>query len=805
MSEETSVGVSSRSAKRAGSLLSDNSHHVLTRQHTSEDDVFFNLVGEVRDYAIFRLDQDGCVASWNVGAESIFGVKASEIIGKHFSGFYPKSDIALGKLEQELKLVLAAGQCEDEGWRVRQNGSRFWASSTITVLRDEQGQLLGFSVITHDLTERRQIEEELCQVNRSLRTLSDCNQALVRATEESELLRDICRIIVEVGGYSTAGVGFPVHHEQENDLQSLALAGYAVSQGLYLQSEDQKNGHNSLFGLYSVMVMQTGRPYVVENIFTEPNFSPWCSFAQERGYASLIVLPLIAKHLDQEIAPAKPFGVLSIYAAMPNTFDAEKVKLLGELADDLAYGIMALRTRQERSRAESALRESEELHRITLSNISDAVFITDNLGFFTYICPNVHRTFGYYLQQVQEFGKISRLLGERIFEVLSELEPAGEIQNLEWEIEDQTGKQHILLINIKRVAIKGGTILYTCRDITQRRQTAAALRESEERYRQLIEISPEAIAVQAEDKIVLINPAGAKLFGANNPEDLISKSLQELGHFNGQKPSFLTEKSQEVPFIEQKVFRPDGTILDLEVASLPFIYQRKPAMLMVARDVTERKRVEWELKKYRHHLEELVAERTAKLMAANEQLQQEICDRKFAEEALRHSEEQLRTLINATPDIVCFKDGAGKWLEANAAMLQIFQLEHIDYRGKTDQELGEMNIFGREAFRNCQRTDELAWSKQTLSGVEEIINNQEGVARIFEVIKVPLFYPDGKRKGIVVLGRDITARKQAEAALERLSRQNKLILNSAGEGICGLDLCGKITFVNPDWSENAGC
>lgn len=126
------------------------------------------LVEGVKEYAIITLDPTGHVVSWNAGAEAIKGYSAAEIIGRHFSCFYPEEDRASGKPEKELKLLAAQGRLEDEGWRVRKDGSRFWANVVLTALRDDEGKLKGFSKVTRDLTARKRAEEELLAINQEL-------------------------------------------------------------------------------------------------------------------------------------------------------------------------------------------------------------------------------------------------------------------------------------------------------------------------------------------------------------------------------------------------------------------------------------------------------------------------------------------------------------------------------------------------------------------------------------------------------------------------------------------------------------
>jgi PAS domain S-box-containing protein len=140
--------------------------------HSAESDGLYRLlVDSVRDYAIFALDCAGNILSWNEGASRIKGYSADEIIGKHFSIFYPADKVAERFPEHELEVAASAGRFEDEGWRLRKDGSRIWANVVITALRNDDGALVGFAKVTRDLTDRRRAEEELSESELRFRLL----------------------------------------------------------------------------------------------------------------------------------------------------------------------------------------------------------------------------------------------------------------------------------------------------------------------------------------------------------------------------------------------------------------------------------------------------------------------------------------------------------------------------------------------------------------------------------------------------------------------------------------------------------
>ncbi|UBU17579.1 PAS domain-containing sensor histidine kinase [Nonomuraea gerenzanensis] len=156
------------------------------------------LVQSIRDYAIFMLDPRGVIVSWNIGAERIKGYTGEEIVGTHFSVFYPPEAVAAGKPAKGLRAAAADGRWEEEGWRVRKDGTRFWASVVITALYDESGGLRGFGKVTRDLTERRSMARALDERALLLSRLVQA-QELERRRIASDVHDDTIQSMLTVG------------------------------------------------------------------------------------------------------------------------------------------------------------------------------------------------------------------------------------------------------------------------------------------------------------------------------------------------------------------------------------------------------------------------------------------------------------------------------------------------------------------------------------------------------------------------------------------------------------------------------
>ncbi len=182
-------------------------HRKQAEEAVRESEERFRLLVEgVTDYAIFMLDPSGHIVSWNAGAEHIKGYRAEEIIGKHLSCFYPAEAVERGKPEQGLKVAATKGRFEEEGWRVRKDGSRFWASILITALQDEAGSLRGFSKITCDITERKRSVEALRESEEKYRSIFDTAASLIVLVDTSGVILDCNEKIADILGYKKEDV-----------------------------------------------------------------------------------------------------------------------------------------------------------------------------------------------------------------------------------------------------------------------------------------------------------------------------------------------------------------------------------------------------------------------------------------------------------------------------------------------------------------------------------------------------------------------------------------------------------------------
>lgn len=213
---------------------------------------------------------------------------------------------------------------------------------TSSPLKNPAGMIMAGIEIVRDITVRRNAEITAARASRALKALSACNEALVRERSEPELLNQVCRIIVERGGYRLAWIGF-AGEDQDKSVTPAAQYGFEND---YIKNANISWSDNERGQGPTGTAIRTGKPGIAKNILTDPRFAPWRAEAVKRGYTSSIALPLIGE---------QTFGALNIYASEPDAFDEEEIQLLSQMADNLSYGITALRTHTAKKISDNAL------------------------------------------------------------------------------------------------------------------------------------------------------------------------------------------------------------------------------------------------------------------------------------------------------------------------------------------------------------------------------------------------------------------------------------------------------------------
>jgi PAS domain S-box-containing protein len=241
-------------------------------------------------------------------------------------------------------------------------------------LRDNNARL------SVELSERKRAEEALHRLNRELRAISNCNQVLMRAADEQTLLDAICHIVCDEAGYRMAWVGY-AENDEARTIRPVAWAGtedgYLEQAGITWADTERGRGPSGT-------AIRSGKSACFDDFITDPQAAPWRDAALQRGYRSSIALPL----KDES---ASTFGILTIYSTEPNAFTADEKRLLEELAGDLAFGIMVLRARIERARAE----QTAALMSFALNNVHEAAFLIDEDARFAFVNDQCCRVLGY--------------------------------------------------------------------------------------------------------------------------------------------------------------------------------------------------------------------------------------------------------------------------------------------------------------------------------------------------------------------------------------------------------------------------
>jgi PAS domain S-box-containing protein len=582
------------------STLEARSHEESLRE---SEERFRLMVEGVKDYAIFMLDPGGCVTTWNEGAERIEGYGEEEILGRHFSSFYAVEDVERGHPEDVLRAALAEGRYVEEGLKVRQDGSTFWASAVITTLRDRKGNLKGFSMVVHDTTERKHTDDVLRFLAESGATLSSSLGYRDTLANVARLavptLADWCAVDVmeEDGSVERLAV-------EHSDPEKIALA--------YELQERYPSDPESTRGVRKVL--KTGEPDMMaeipEELLDEVAVDPeHQQIMSKLGLRSYMVVPMVAR--------GRNHGVITLVSAESGRrYDKTDLRLAEELARRAALAVdnaklyeEAQREIAERKETELRLKEAEARFRTLVEHIPAMTYMeaaanrargTD----FLYMSPQIEAVLGYSPEEwMTDPGLFARTLHpddrEQVLEEDARTSRTGEPFKMEYRHVARDGS--VVWMRDEAVLVRDheGDPLYWLGvqfDITDRRETEEALRQSEERYRTVVKQAAEGIfVVDIDTKLILeANAAYRNLLGYT-AQDMLGLGLtlyDVVAHDRKSIDQYLEQILEErVQFIgERRHRRKDGSLVDVEVSSSVISYGGGEALCVIVHDITERKR-----------------------------------------------------------------------------------------------------------------------------------------------------------------------------------------------------------------------
>jgi len=481
-----------------------NLEDVTAAKRAAEARGWLAAIVESSEDAVIGTTPEGVIQSWNAGAERLYGYGAAEAIGRSIEM------TAAPERVDEIRDIwrrLRGGEHVSgyETVRRRKDGSPVHVSLSVSPIV-HAGRLAGVSIVARDITARLQAAESLRRANRALRALGACNDALLGATDPEALLREICRIVVDVGGYRFAWAGV-AEDDPGRTVRPVACAGLEEGYLATLQVTwaDTERGRGP-----AGVAARTGQPSVCRDLLGDPALAPWRDEALARGFASVLAVPLALSREQR--------GVMTIYAVEAGAFDPEEVRLISELAADIAYGLETLRVRAEHARAVETLRRSEEYFRALTENALDVVTVIDRENRIRYESPAVERVLGYQpgellgrdardLVHPDDVPAVARAIG-------AQRDVPGAIASLEFRFRHRDGSWRMLEgvgKNMLDDPVVAGIIVNT-RDITERRQ-------AEESVRNILEsIGDGFFALDRQERFTYVNRQAEQLLGRRRQE-----------------------------------------------------------------------------------------------------------------------------------------------------------------------------------------------------------------------------------------------------------------------------------------------
>ena len=382
-----------------------------------------DLYTELYDFApvgYLTLGRDSAILQSNLTATKLLGVDRSRLQDMWFTQLVmPEDHQAFEALLEKVFTKRVPGICEVKLLPNVAQPSKTFQTHFGQIVRLDAAMSDADNecrVILTDITEQKKAENELHRLSRALFAINSCDMALIHATDEKELVQKICNIVVDIGGYRMAWIGY-AEHDEAKSVRPIAQSGFEKG---YLQTipivwDDTPFGRGP-----TGTTIRTGKSSTSSDIINDPNMQPWHKEALKHGFASSLSLPLKADH--------EVFGALSIYSSHPGDFNAEETNLLVALADNLAYGITMLRTRQAKQRSDNELRQSEERFRKFFQGHSSVILIVDlDTGSIVDANPAAEEFYGWSIEELRRMHihQIDTLPSEEVEKNLEKIRSGG--------------------------------------------------------------------------------------------------------------------------------------------------------------------------------------------------------------------------------------------------------------------------------------------------------------------------------------------------------------------------------------------
>jgi PAS domain S-box-containing protein len=423
------------------------------------------------------------------------------------------------------------------------DGTVRWLSETGDVIRNGEGKAIRMLGIVQDITLSKVAEDRIRYLNNLLTAMKDIGQIISYESDLTGLMQGSCEKLLETRDY--LDISIAVLDEGSGKIVPMGHSGKHERDTWEISPTGEGDAPDCIKA-----IIKSGSNEILNR---NEGYCTNCKYCKHEEDHQTILIPM--KYQDKVV------GITIVCSDTGHEIDEEEINLLEELTEDLCFA-------RDKILTEEALKESEELHRVTLESISDTVLITDDEDSLTFVCPNIHVIFGYSKQEVEAFGNINKLIPSNLF-AKDELKKKGEIKNIEFEAQDKEGTKHNLLINVKNVSIKEGTILYTCHDITERKKAQVMLKESEEKYRVAFNTSPDLFyRVSPEGDILDCNDTAIKTLGYTRSE-LMGMPLVNIyadeSKTNAKKHFNEWQKTGKIRNKKLKIVTKDGQKIDIEL------------------------------------------------------------------------------------------------------------------------------------------------------------------------------------------------------------------------------------------------